>query len=677
MLKRNERTVKIPVVGRNAEIRSFDEESNTAEMIFTTAAKVRRFDFFDGPFMEELSMDEEHVRMERVDKGAVPFLRDHGRGWGPNIDDVLGKVEEATFDGERGIAKVRFSKRPEFAGVIQDIKDGILRNVSVGYRVHKFEKEEATDENELPVFRAIDWEILEISSVAIGADASAGFRSERSESERSFECKISEEIEEDLKEEVENERDLSQDEKTGETQMKDKPIKDEVDKTQEMEAARNEARKEGVETEKRRQAEIRSICKKAKFDDLAETYIEAGHEVSKVRELIIDALETRDAETETRSAIPRTEVVRDEEETMRRGIEEAVLFRANQKGKLEDIGREWAGLSLLETVREYARRNGNRNVNSLSRHELAKLAFTRAAVGMHTSSDFPSILENIISKSLRGAYQASPATFEPLVVRRQLPDFKDVSRPQTGLGDKLEKVGASGEIKHTSMSDSAEKYALDTYAKLISIDRKTIINDDLEALSRMPAAFGVKARSLESDLVWGIITTNAALQATGFNLFSGSGQHGNLASAGAAPSIATLGNARAAMRLQKDPDGEPLNIQLAWLVVPAALETVGEQLVSADLNPDDVSKVNPFRSGGRTPTQLIVEPRLDANSSAAWYGAASKDQIEMIELGTLQGSDEPLVEQEDMFQNLGMSMRVIHDVAAKALDFRGLYKNPG
>src|SRR5690606_27065274 len=56
------------------------------------------------------------------------------------------------------------------------VRQGILPNVSVGYRVHKFEKVEGGDET-TPVFRATDWEPHEVSLVTVGADAGAVIRS--------------------------------------------------------------------------------------------------------------------------------------------------------------------------------------------------------------------------------------------------------------------------------------------------------------------------------------------------------------------------------------------------------------------------------------------------------------------------------------------------------------------
>lgn len=666
--KKLSRSVSLPVISRQASISSFDEEARTAEMVFATGHQVRRFDFLEGEFMEELSMEKKHVDVSRLKQGAVPFLKDHRRG----IDQVLGIVEEARFDGEQGTAKVRFSEREEVQGLIKDIQSGILRNVSVGYRVKKFEK---IGENEgVPVLRATDWEPLEVSSVAIGADPNAGFRAAREEDERTFECEVigmekettvepGKKNDQAGKEGLENQRGLTEDKPTGEKVME-----------KEIASAKSEGMKEGAKAEGERRDAIEKACRAAGLDSEAEKdMIKRGISADEARSEVIELLAKRDKETETRSQNSQVTIVRDQMDTAREGVSNAILHRANpgvENAKLSDVGRDWVGLSLLETVREYARLSGVKNVNRMNKSELAGLAFKRA--GMHTSSDFPSILEDIIGKTLRMAYSASPQTFAPFTRRVQNPDFKDVSRAQLGLGSGLLEVPASGEVKEGTVSDGKEKYALKQYARKYSIDRKAIINDDLDAFGRLPAAMGVKARSLESDLVWGIITANAALS-DGVALFHGT--HGNLGSAGV-PSATNVGLGRAAMRIQQDPDGEPLNLRPVYVAGPAALETTLEQLVSA-FAPNETSKVNPFAPGGRTPLQAIIEPRLDADSTTAWYLFSMLEQVDMIELATLQGSQEPEVATEELFDSLGMKIRVVHDAAAKAIDYRGMFKDPG
>ena len=151
---------------------TLDAEKRTVQITWTTGARVLRTPWFDEPFFEELSLDPKHVRMERLNGGA-PLLNSH-RSY--DLSDVIGVVESARIDGKRGEATVRFDTGQTGDDVFRKVRDGIVRNVSVGYRIHKLTKVES-GEGKTPVYRATDWEPYELSMVPIGADAGAVTRS--------------------------------------------------------------------------------------------------------------------------------------------------------------------------------------------------------------------------------------------------------------------------------------------------------------------------------------------------------------------------------------------------------------------------------------------------------------------------------------------------------------------
>lgn len=170
---------------RAAAIRNPDAGARTAEVMWSSGAAVKRIDWFAGEtFLEELSLDPKHVRMDRLNSGA-PLLNSHGT-W--SLSDVIGVVERAAIEGGSATATVRFSNRPEVDSIWRDVQDGIIRNVSVGYKVHKYE--DVTDyakakpgERTVKILRAVDWEPFELSAVPVGADPKAGFRSGSDENE--------------------------------------------------------------------------------------------------------------------------------------------------------------------------------------------------------------------------------------------------------------------------------------------------------------------------------------------------------------------------------------------------------------------------------------------------------------------------------------------------------------
>lgn len=144
----------------DAKPRAIDGDDNLVELAFSSETPVERW-----WGTEVLDHGNDSVRMERLTSGA-PLLMDHSN----SVRNVIGVVVNARIDEDRvGRATVRFSSRDEAQQIRQDVADGILTKVSVGYRIHKVEINEDED-----TYRAIDWEPFEISMVAIPADDRVG-----------------------------------------------------------------------------------------------------------------------------------------------------------------------------------------------------------------------------------------------------------------------------------------------------------------------------------------------------------------------------------------------------------------------------------------------------------------------------------------------------------------------
>jgi hypothetical protein len=148
-----------------------NEEQRTIEVVWSTGAAVRRADWMTGKvYVEELSMEPGHVRLGRLNSGA-PLLNTHDRF---DLRGIIGVVERAWLADGEGRALVRFSRRPEVDPVWRDVLDGVIRNVSIGYRVYRYEEFPG---EKPPRLLATDWEPEEVSLVPVGADAGAGVRS--------------------------------------------------------------------------------------------------------------------------------------------------------------------------------------------------------------------------------------------------------------------------------------------------------------------------------------------------------------------------------------------------------------------------------------------------------------------------------------------------------------------
>lgn len=171
-----ERRIDLPRQTRGAEFRalSFNGDDNSIDLIWTTGSTVRRRSWVDGPYDEQLVIEDSAVRLDRLNAGA-PLLNTHS-DW--SLSDVLGSVVpgSARLQDGKGVATVMLSRSPGDADNVQKIRDGIVRNVSVGYMIHRVEKSEA-DDGTVPVWRVVDWEPIEISAVPVPADPGAQIRS--------------------------------------------------------------------------------------------------------------------------------------------------------------------------------------------------------------------------------------------------------------------------------------------------------------------------------------------------------------------------------------------------------------------------------------------------------------------------------------------------------------------
>lgn len=137
-----------------------DEAARTVELSFSSEEPYERW-----WGTEVLDHKASSVRLGRLNSGAA-LLVDH------DTRDQVGVVERAWLKGRKAYAVVRFGRSARAQEVFEDVKDGIRRLVSVGYRIHQLVLEKVSDGKE--IYRATDWEPYEISLVAVPADPSVG-----------------------------------------------------------------------------------------------------------------------------------------------------------------------------------------------------------------------------------------------------------------------------------------------------------------------------------------------------------------------------------------------------------------------------------------------------------------------------------------------------------------------
>ncbi len=676
----------LPLVGRLAELRNFSRGSSSdgegadaplvsVELVFSAGAAVRRYDWFRERYYDEvLVVDESAIRLDRLKRGA-PLLNTHS-SW--SLEDQIGVVEEPAVDGGVATCKATFSRRESVAGFVKDVQDNIIRNVSVGYVRHAIEMNPPVADGGVWQYRVIDWEPYEVSFVPLPADPDAQvIRSANAkpdadaldQSIRTFSCSfISPTVGASAATPTQQEnRSMGAD-----TNGVD-PTEKRSNETKVADASKP-AVEAALTAERQRSADILALCKRHGQEELAADYIAKGKTLDETRAAILEAQVSED-EAKGGQRNVRVETVRDEMQTRVAGIENAILHRIDPKAKLDDNGRAFRGMSLIEIGRDFLESRGE-NTRGMDRMQLAQRILHFRSGGSLGTSDFSSLFANVANKRLRGAYDENPGTYAVWARRApNAPDFKNMSVVQLSGAPDLLKVNEAGEFKYGQMSDGAETYALSTFGRIVSLNRQAIVNDDLRGFERLITAFGASSRRLENRTVYAQLTSNPSLS-DGVALFHTS--RGNLLTG--APSVlqlSSLTTGRSGMRLQKGLAGEELNLAPSYLIVPAQLEQSAYQLTSANYVPAKSADVNEFRSGGRTSLTPVVEPILDGSSATAWYLASENSQVDTVEYCYLDGADGPVIESEVGFETDGISYKCRLDFVAKALDGRGLLKSNG
>lgn len=656
------KTLETPMLSLRAAVRpgSVDIEQRTAELTWTTGAKGRRWSWDVGSYMEELEVSDEAVRLERLNSGA-PLLNAHSAY---DLDDVIGVVERAWIEGGEGKAIVRFSQREEADAVFRDVKDGILRNISVGYAVHRYEVSEEEDDK-LPTYRAVDWEPFEVSVVPIGFDDGAKIRSAKTPDDYS------------------GQRFNTQFEIREAEQAPDQPAavatetQEETTMTDETRAAEDQSQA-AIEAERKRCLTIRSMAKKVGIaDEFADDLIARGVSSHEASTAMIDKLAERQAseQHETRTAQPTVVTSRIDASVVtakRDAMQNALLARCNPSIKLEESAREFRGMRLIDMARESVELAGG-NARGMTPQEIARAALgcDRTAVraaGMHTTSDFPILLGSTVNRTLRDAYALAPQTWRPLGRQTTVSDFREVTRVALGDISALEKVNEHGEYKYGTLGEEGAPLKVGKFGKIIAITWESIVNDDLSALTRIPQALGAAAAQTESDVVWNLLLGNPNF-VDGTPVFHA--DHGNLAASGGAINTTTLAAARAAMRKQKSKAGHFLNLGPEYLVVGPDKELEAFQFTSSQYVPAKNADINDSRN---TSLQVIVDARITGNQ---WYLYAAPGVVDTFEYAYLEGEQGVFTETREGFEVDGMEIKARLVFGAAWIDYRGAYKNAG
>jgi HK97 family phage major capsid protein/HK97 family phage prohead protease len=288
---------------------ALDEEKRTVPASLSSEEPVERF------FGREiLSHEPGAVDLTRAQDG-LPLLFNH------DTDQPIGVVEGVKLSGRKLRGTLRFGKSSRANEIFEDIKGGVLRNVSVGYLIDDV-KDEPSDDGEPRTYRATHWRLLEASVVAVPADPTVGVG-------RSF-------------------------------QKRGNSMEDENNELQSRGARRSAAAAQ--EQERERIRSIQALCKTHRLGDrIADEWIENGVTIEEARGQVLRKIESRPQEPVsafsgelglTEREVKRFSIVRGINAIVNQDWSRAGFERECSRGLAKKLGRETQGFFVPMEVQQ-------------------------------------------------------------------------------------------------------------------------------------------------------------------------------------------------------------------------------------------------------------------------------------------------------------------------------------
>ncbi len=425
--------------------------------------------------------------------------------------------------------------------------------------------------------------------------------------------------------------------------------------------------------ETKRIAAIRRICGTG-FPDIVEKAIAEGWSEEKTE---LEKL---------RAGRPKAPAVHAPNDAATGQVLEAACMLTGKVSKVEELyddqtletasRRFRGGIGLQELLLEAARANGYAGWNFRDSREVLRCAFGRSLQAGFSTIDIGGILSNVANKFLLEGFFSVERTWRNITAVRNVSDFKAVTSYRLVGKDQYEQVAPGGELKHGTLGEQSYTNKADTYGLILTIDRRDIINDDLGAITTVPRKLGRGSGLKINDVFWSVFMNNAAFFTADNNNY--------LIGADTVLSIDGLTKAEVAFLNQVDPDGKPIGIMPAVILVPTALSAMGTLLFkSVEIRDTTASTkypvANPHAGKFRVEvSRYLSNSQYTGSSSDMWYLLADPTDLPVIEVAFLNGQESPTIETADAdFNVLGIQMRGYHDFGVALQEPRGGVKSKG
>ena len=562
----------------------------------------KRYDWDSGGQYEEV-LDVNGARYGQLNT----LFKDHDRG----VDSAIATITNTRLEEGQIVSDVAFGSDSEAQRVETKYKEGILTDVSIGYEILEYKREER--EGQIDLVTITDYEILEASAVGIGFDSGA--------KKREKEITMADKIDPAVAAEAVRVADIESENKRLKAEAKESKRVADIEKAGGLYKAEPALIARMVADKNANVHTLNSEILQARMDETPTVEVEVGGvpEAEKMRGLMRDSLSSR------------------------MGASISLQDNMFAEASLSDIAARMLG------------------IDPMRKQEIA----SRALV----TSEFPALLIDAGNRTLEKEFDAQASTWQEWTSQTELRDFRPVDViTSVNSGGKMDEIKENGELKEIERGESKRTWGLKSYGNKAYLTREVFINDDLGAFGNIPTDFAERAANRESGDMYDLLR----MTGTGANFVMNDGKalfhvdHGNLGTT--AFSSTALTAAKVAMRKQTGLNGTPLNILPAYLIVSPELESEAMTLLASAASIED-AKNNKVVNPHYKTLQLIVDSRLTV--ATEWYLATSS---RTLQAGYLAGSGRRPKIQVNHHSIQGVEYETVFDFGVTAISYQGLYK---
>lgn len=390
---------------------------------------------------------------------------------------------------------------------------------------------------------------------------------------------------------------------------------------------------------------------------------------------------------EQRIVNPTVRITMQEEDKLQIGMDK--MFGLTHQLKVETDARGWQRIKQgdplpheippLRSLRSaYVAYTGDPDVSGESKIQRISQIFNVAG--------FPYALASTLNRLLLRDYnEVDYRTREIVTSITSAPDFRNQERIRVGYFGDLETVADDGEYQEiAAVTDERIQFGVGTKGNLLTVTRRTIINDDLNFVQRKVRNLARSAARTFAKFVWGFALDNASYDADSTAWFHG--DHDNLGSTAFSATVATQVGLMNTIdlaffnRTEKD-SGEKLALSGPYLlVVPKAIHPTAIAFNQAEYS-DAIFTVNPWYHTFGVNNERIFPNPLYGSELTDWMVFDVSGNVDLLEIAFLQGRQQPeflLADQPTvgaMFTQDRITWKVRHEYGGDILDYRGGWKH--